>query len=139
MTAAAMASPLSNPVKPTATGIMGRGTAEGAGAGLTEVAGAAMRAGAAPEAGGAGGAAALDGAGTPTTVAAGAAEPMAGGGVPGAKVGSFIVGAEVGLGGRLMRTVSFFGWTFAASADLGGKAPPGDIGLLSAIISLFCF
>jgi hypothetical protein len=56
----------------------------------------------------------------------------AGGALPGASVGSLIVGAEVGLGGKLMRTVSFLGWTLAASAGLGGKAPPG-VEILSAI------
>jgi len=62
--------------------------------------------------------------------ATGAAEPLTvGGAVPGAKVGSLIVGAEVGLGGKLMRTVSFFGWTLEASAGLGGiKPPPGGVG-----------
>jgi hypothetical protein len=34
--------------------------------------------------------------------------------------GSLIVGAAVGLGGRAMRTVSFFGCTFAASGGFGG-------------------
>jgi hypothetical protein len=54
-------------------------------------------AGAAPEARGAAGAG----------VAAGAAtdEP----GAPGARVGNLIVGAEVGFGGKLIRTVSFLG------------------------------
>jgi hypothetical protein len=38
-----------------------------------------------------------------------------------------MVGAAVGLGGKAMRTVSFFGCTFAASAGLGGTgaAPLG--------------
>jgi hypothetical protein len=48
-----------------------------------------------------------------------------------------MVGAEVGLGGKLMRTVSFLGWTLAASAGLGGMAPPGKLGILSGIFS-FC-
>ena len=47
-----------------------------------------------------------------------------------------MVGDEVGFGGRLMRTVSFFGWTFAASGGLGGTGAPGVIGLLSAIVLL---
>jgi hypothetical protein len=38
-------------------------------------------------------------------------------------VGSLIVGAALCLGGRLIRTVSFLGWTLAASAGLGGTAP----------------
>jgi len=41
--------------------------------------------------------------------AAGAAVPAETGGLPGARVGNLIVGAEVGLGGKLMRTVSFLG------------------------------
>lgn len=61
---------------------------------------------------------------------------MGAAGPPAGRVGSLIVGEELGLGGRLMRTVSFLGWTFAASAGLGGTAPPGVMGLLSAI-SLF--
>jgi hypothetical protein len=44
-----------------------------------------------------------------------------------------IVGAAVGLGGKLMRTVSFFGWTFAASPGFGGTAPAGELGTFSAI------
>jgi hypothetical protein len=58
---------------------------------------------------------------------------MGAAGPPAGRVGSLIVGEELGLGGRLMRTVSFLGWTFAASAGRGGTAPPGVIGLLSAI------
>jgi hypothetical protein len=46
-------------------------------------------------------------------------------------VGNLIV--AVGFGGKLMRTVSFFGCTFAASAGLGGTPPGGGFGLLSAI------
>jgi hypothetical protein len=61
------------------------------------------------------------------------------GGTPGASVGSLMVGADVGLGGKLMRTVSFFGWTFEASAGLGGRAPPGDVGMLSAIYFSYAF
>src|ERR1700678_4595703 len=119
-------------VKPEATGAMGRGAAVGA-AGLAAVAGAAIRAGEAPELGGVGGAgAALDDAGAvaTTATATGAAAPLPGADEPGAKVGSLIVGAEVGLGGRLMRTVSFFGWTFEDSAGFGGSAPAGDGGIL---------
>ncbi len=43
-----------------------------------------------------------------TGAAAGAAEAV-GGGAPVGKVGNLIVGEAVGLGGKLMRTVSFFG------------------------------
>jgi hypothetical protein len=57
------------------------------------------------EAGGAAGAAARGAAGAAT----GAAVAAALGGPPGASVGNLIVGAEVGFGGKLIRTVSFFG------------------------------
>ena len=83
-------------------------------------------------AGGVGGAGAR-GAGAAAAGADGAAVALPDAGMPGASVGSLIVGAEVGLGGRLMRTVSFLGWTFAASAGRGGSAPPGDVGVFSAI------
>jgi hypothetical protein len=53
-------------------------------------------------------------------------------GPPGGKVGNLIVGAAEGFGGRLMRTVSFLGWIFEVSG-LGGTAPPGTFGILSAI------
>jgi hypothetical protein len=74
-----------------------------------------------------------------TTTATGAAAALTVGDEPGARVGSLMVGADVGLGGRLMRTVSFLGWTFEASAGFGGSAPPGDVGKLSAISFLLCF
>src|SRR5580658_9690104 len=129
-TMAAMANPLSSPVKPEKAGAeTGRGA--GAGAGLAVVAGPPTFAGAA--AGGAGAAGAFEGAGmTTAATATGAAAELEGAGAPGASVGSLMVGAEVGLGGKLMRTVSFFGWTFEASAGFGGTAPPG-VGMLSAI------
>lgn len=60
--------------------------------------------------------------------------------------GILIVGAAVGFGGKLMRTVSFFGWILpdslfgaaggvAPAGVLGGTAPAPDgiFGLLSAI------
>jgi hypothetical protein len=43
-----------------------------------------------------------------------------------------MVGAAEGLGGKLMRTVSFLGWTFPVSF-LGGTAPLGTLGMFSAI------
>jgi hypothetical protein len=46
-----------------------------------------------------------------------------------------MVGAAEGLGGRLMRTVSFFGWTLPVSF-LGGTAPAGTLGMFSAIVIL---
>jgi hypothetical protein len=66
----------------------------------------------APAVGGRGGAGAPPG----TVGAEGAAET----GPPAGKVGSLIVGEEVGFGGRLIRTVSFLGCTLAASAGFGG-------------------
>jgi hypothetical protein len=135
-----MARALSTVVNPLAMGMaIGRGaaTAAGATADLGPVAGPATRA-AVPAAGGDGGAGAREATGAATGAAAalGAddADP------PGARVGSLIVGADVGFGGKLMRTVSFFGWTFEASAGLGGRAPPGVMGLISAIsVSLYAF
>ena len=50
--------------------------------------------------------------------------------------GILMVGAAVGLGGRLIRTVSFLGCTFAASAGLGGVAPGAGLGMFSAITIL---
>jgi hypothetical protein len=66
---------------------------------------------------------------TPATGAPGAGAAPA----TAAGAGILMVGAAVGLGGRLIRTVSFFGCTFAASAGLGGAAPVGGLGVSSAI------
>ena len=93
-----------------ALGVAGRGAAGAADARET---GAATAAGAALGA--------ATGAGEPAPV-----------GPPGGRVGSLIVGAAVGLGGRLIRTVSFFGWTLPVSF-FGGNAPPGGLGMFSAI------
>jgi hypothetical protein len=43
-----------------------------------------------------------------------------------------MVGAAEGFGGKLIRTVSFLGWTFPVSF-FGGTAPPGALGRFSAI------
>ncbi len=89
-----MARALSNPL--TVGAAEGRWAGEGGrwAAGRWDVAGAAVGAAAArPLAVGGGG----SGAGGATD------------GPPGGNVGSLIVGAAEGLGGRLMRTVSFFG------------------------------
>ena len=59
-----------------------------------------------------GAAAARVGAAWPVEVGGGATDEAGDGatdGPPGGKVGSLIVGAAEGLGGRLMRTVSFLG------------------------------
>ena len=70
----------------------------------------------------------------------GAGAPAAGPptGPPGGSVGNLIVGAAEGFGGRLIRTVSFFGWTFPVSF-LGGTAPLGMFGILSAISTIIVF
>src|SRR5439155_17299376 len=117
MSAAARASALSNPMTPVITGARRCGAA-----GRAVAVGAAAGRGA-----GVGGAGACAGAG------AGAAATGAAAGAAGAGAGILIVGAAVGLGGKLIRTVSFFGCTFAASVGFGGTAPEGGIGLLSAI------
>ena len=46
-----------------------------------------------------------------------------------------MVGAAEGLGGKLIRTVSFLGWTLPVSF-LGGTAPLGMLGMFSAICLL---
>ena len=130
-TAAAMASILS-------TGLM-LVTAAGAGlaAGLGAVVGAAAAGAAAAERAGAAGAAELRKAGAPGAGGVGAAgaaleAPV---GPPGGKVGSLMVGAAVGLGGRLMRTVSFLGWTRPVDFFIG-SAPAGAPGLIGGISAI---
>lgn len=53
-------------------------------------------------------------------------------GPPGGTVGNLIVGAVEGLGGKLMRTVSFLGCTLPVSF-FGGTAPAGMLGMFSGI------
>ena len=106
-TAAAMARPLSNPLT-VATwegACRGAGTAGAETAERCAVGGAATRA-PVPPVEGVGGLGPVPGA---AGVATGAAEAVGGGGAPVGNVGSLIVGEAVGLGGKLMRTVSFFG------------------------------
>ena len=90
---------------------------------------AAVGAGVAPLVGGRGATGA--GAATPTdgeAAGAGVGAPPAG------AEGNRIVGEADGFGGKLIRTVSFLGWTLAASAGFGGGAgPPVGVGLFSAI------
>jgi hypothetical protein len=64
--------------------------------------------------------------GTPATGAAGAGVAAA----TAAGDGILMVGAAVGFGGKLIRTVSFFGCTLADSEGLGGT---GTFGVFSAI------
>lgn len=98
--AAVIASPLSKPltVGAAATGA-GRDAGAGAVAAGREATGAALARGAAG--------AAVAGAPAGAGAAAGAADAPVG--PPGGSVGSLIVGAAEGFGGKLMRTVSFFG------------------------------
>lgn len=112
-------------------GVEARGAATGAAVDVG--AGAAARGAAATGTDGAAAGAAAEAA------AAGAAAWIAEG------AGILIVGAAVGFGGKLMRTVSFFGWILPDSpgfgeaaggvAPAGGTepAPGGKFGLLSAI------
>jgi|GEM_PF-5319834 len=51
---------------------------------------------------------------------------------PGGMLGNLIVGAADGLGGKLIRTVSFLGCTLPVSF-FGGTAPGGTLGMFSAI------
>ncbi len=125
--AAAIAKTLST--VPKAGAAAGGRTGKGARGAAAGARGAAT--GAAAAAGGTGGAGVLAVAAAGGT-GAGAWATGADGGV-----GNFIVGAEVGLGGKLMRTVSFFGCTLAASEGRGGAAPVGKFGKFSAIILTF--
>lgn len=124
MIAAANARPLSRPLTVGAAAIgAGRG-ADGGGGACRVAVGAAVPG---REAAGAAGAAwAADVLSAGAGAAAGAAGP------PGGSVGNLIVGAAEGLGGKLMRTVSFLGWTFPVSF-FGGTAPVGMLGMFSAI------
>lgn len=94
------------------------GSGRGADAGREEIPEAATAGRPAAETDAAGGA----------LVEADAATGAAGAGVAAATAagdGILMVGAAVGFGGRLMRTVSFFGCTLADSEGFGGTAPGG--------------
>jgi len=103
------------------------GAERGAAAGFPPGAAAARVAGV----GGAGARAAAGAGGAGAAVTATGAAAAAGAVEAGA--GILIVGAAVGFGGKLIRTVSFLGCTFAASVGLGGTAPDGVFGMFSAI------
>ncbi len=94
--AAVRASPLSSPLTVGALETTGAGRGGVVGAAGRDATGAALARGA--------GAAEV---GAPAGAAAGAA--VAPVGPPGGSVGNLIVGAADGFGGKLMRTVSFFG------------------------------
>jgi hypothetical protein len=49
-------------------------------------------------------------------------------GPAGGSVGNLIVGAADGFGGNVMRTVSFFGWTFPVDFFIGVTGAPGTGG-----------
>jgi hypothetical protein len=57
-------------------------------------------------------------------------------GPPGGSVGSLMVGAVDGFGGKLMRTVSFLGWTLPVSFFTGGTAPVGAPGMFEGISAI---
>lgn len=91
-----MARPLSSPLR-AGTGRGATGRCAGRGAEPVAATGAAPVREAVAGAAGVGGGAGMWDAGTPAD------------GPPGGSVGNLMVGAAEGLGGRLMRTVSFFG------------------------------
>jgi hypothetical protein len=49
-----------------------------------------------------------------------------------------IVGAAEGFGGKLMRTVSFLGWTLPVDFFIG-SAPCGAPGMFEGISAISCF
>ena len=146
-TAAAMAKPRSRPLtcRTTGAGATGARAAAGAAAGAGRAPGAPAAVGGRAAVGApvdvdkrAPGAA--DGAGADPGAPAGRVAGVAEGGPPAGRVGNFMVGAEVGFGGKLMRTVSFFGCTLPVSAFLGGVGGTGGVpglglGMFSAISS----
>ena len=139
ITAAAIARPMSSPLTPRRTGAIAGTAREGAAAVAVVVRVVVVVAvpGRVAVAGAAGAAVAgLGGVGAPGAAVAGAAPGAAGAPVPGT-LGNLIVAVGFGGVGRLMRTVSFFGWTFDGSG-LGGTPPPGTFGVLSAIVFRQC-
>jgi hypothetical protein len=77
----------------------------------------------------------LGGGGVPTGLGKGAGGGDAPAGAPAAGMeGSLMVAVEGGLGGKLIRTVSFFGCTFMVSVvDFGGTEPLDKLEWSSAI------
>jgi len=132
-TAAAIARPLSSIVMAGRVAAPDRDTWGRGALGAAALTGAAGTAGRTA----AGGGGAPAGAGAPDAGAAvGAAAEATAGVAATAGVGILIVGAAVGFGGRLIRTVSFLGWTLAPSAGLGGAGGAGGaggLGVFSAI------
>src|SRR5581483_1929824 len=131
MTIAAIAKILSS--VPT----VGAPAATGAGAGRCAGAAVVGR----PATAGAAGAAAVRGGGAATGAGRGAAAVGAPVGPPGGSVGNLIVGAALGLGGSVMRTVSFLGATLPV-VFLPGSAPsgtPGIFGGFGGTSAIKCF
>ena len=133
-TQAAIAKMVSTGLNAGAAAWAGPGATRGmAGAGRAAWAVAAAAATAAGARGAApGGRGAATGAATPggrgAVVAGAGIPPGAPVGPPGGSVGSLIVGAAEGLGGKVMRTVSFFGWTFPVDFFMGVTGAPGTPG-----------
>jgi hypothetical protein len=127
-TAAAMASPVSSGLDAaTTTGAIATRPAAGAGraAGCAAVAAAAGATGAAVVVRGAATGAAVPIAGRGAAGAPPGMPPGAPVGPPGGSVGNLIVGAAEGLGGNVIRTVSFFGWTLPVDFFIGVTGAPG--------------
>jgi hypothetical protein len=60
-------------------------------------------------------------------------------GPPGGNVGNLMVGAADGLGGKVIRTVSFFGWTLPVDFFIGVTGAPGTPGGRGGCESAICF
>jgi hypothetical protein len=115
----------------------GRGAAGRAAWAAATAAGAAT--GAAPGGRGAATGAAMPG-GRGAAGAGAGTPPGAPVGPPGGRVGSLMVGAADGLGGKVIRTVSFLGWTFPVDFFMGVTGAPGTPGGTGGCgLSAICF
>lgn len=114
----------------TTTGAMATRPAAGAGraAGCAAAAAAAGATGAAVVVRWAATGAAVPAGGRATAGAAPGIPPGAPVGPPGGNVGNLIVGAADGFGGKVMRTVSFLGWTLPVDFFMGVTGAPGTPG-----------
>jgi hypothetical protein len=137
-TAAAMAKMVSSGLNDAAAEATGARCMAGAGRAVcAAAAGAAVASGAAVVVRGAATGAAAPGG---RTAGAGAGiPPGAPVGPPGGNVGNFIVGAAEGLGGNVIRTVSFFGWTLPVDFFIGVTGAPGTPGGRGGCGSAICF
>jgi hypothetical protein len=59
-------------------------------------------------------------------------------GPAGGSVGNLIVGAADGLGGKVIRTVSLFGWTLPVDFFIGVTGAPGTPGGIGGCGSAIC-